>query len=110
MQSTSSSLSLSLEPDSLYISPFLYRECLFNRPPARRESSGRKYARVWSSGGTGVPGGPQNRRGCSTAVGMRVGGSEKAACPANTSASWIAKVRGSKMQHKPETFRGSPGV
>lgn len=31
--------SLSLEPDSLYMSPFLCRECLLNGPPTRDESS-----------------------------------------------------------------------
>lgn len=35
-----------------------------------------------------------------TGMGISVGGSEKAACPENTSASWIAKVRGSKMRHE----------
>lgn len=55
-------LSLSLEPDSLYMPPFLHRECLVNGPPARHESSGRKCARVWSSSGTWVQGGPRSRR------------------------------------------------
>lgn len=39
-----------------------------------------------------------------TGMGMSVGGSDKAACPENTSASWIAKVRRSKMRHKSETY------
>lgn len=32
-----------------------------------------------------------------TGVRMSVGDSEKAACPENISASWVAKVRGCKM-------------
>ncbi|KAF2974303.1 hypothetical protein EK904_009863 [Melospiza melodia maxima] len=60
--------SLSLVPDSLSMPPFLHRECLVNGPPARHESSGRKCARVWSSSGTWVQGGPRSRRSCPLAT------------------------------------------
>lgn len=49
-------LSLSPVPDSLYAPPFLCGESLVSGPPVRGESSGRRYARERSRGGSGVPG------------------------------------------------------
>lgn len=97
-------LSFSLSPGSLYMPPFLYGEFLLNRPPARDESSGESMQGCGAVVGLGC----QEQKEPPTGSGWVC--SEKAACPENTSASWIAKIRGSKMRHKSETFRGNARV
>ncbi|RMC13041.1 hypothetical protein DUI87_10571 [Hirundo rustica rustica] len=60
----STSFSLSLESDSLYMSPFLYGECLLNKPPARDESSGESMQGCGAVVGLGCQEEPQDRGSC----------------------------------------------